>query len=400
MLNPHLASLTAYPCDRLRRLLDRVEPPSGLEPLVLSVGEPRHPPPPMVAEIPGEQAAGWGRYPPIDGTAEFRDAVAGWLSRRYRLPAGLLAPAEQILPVAGSREALYLIAAVALPRRKGKGAPVVLIPNPFYQVYQGAAVMHGAAPVYLDAGPATGFLPDLDAIDPAVLERTALFYLCSPANPQGAVADPGYLHKAIALARRHDFVLVVDECYAEIYDKAPPPGALAACAGLDDEGSGVFANVVVFHSLSKRSSVPGLRSGFVAGDPALIAAFRKLRSFAGASVGLPILAASAALWRDDEHVEANRRLYRAKFDLAERLLAGRFSFYRPPGGFFLWLDVGDGEAAALTLWRDAALRVLPGAYLAQEVGDGANPGWPYVRVALIDNLAATEDALRRVLKTL
>lgn len=400
MLNPHLASLTAYPFDRLRRLLDGIEPPTGLAPLVLSVGEPRHPPPPMVAEILGREAAGWGRYPPIDGTPEFREAVAGWLTRRYGLPEGLLDRDRQILPVAGSREALYLIAGAVLPRRKGGGPPVVLIPNPFYQVYQGAALMHAADAVYLEAGAGTGFLPDLDAIPPDVLERTALFFLCSPANPQGAVADLAYLRRAIALARQHRFVLAVDECYTEIYDRHPPPGALQACAALGDEGSGVFANVIVFHSLSKRSSVPGLRSGFVAGDTALIADFRRLRSFGGASVGLPILAASAALWRDDAHVEANRRLYRAKLDLAERLLAGRFGFYRPAGGFFLWLDVGDGETAALKLWREAAVRVLPGGYLAQADPAGGNSGLPYLRMALIDDLPATEDALRRVLKTL
>jgi succinyldiaminopimelate transaminase len=400
MLNPLLASLTAYPFDRLRRLLDAVEPPVGLAPLVLSVGEPRHPPPPMVAEILGREAAGWGRYPPIDGTPEFREAVAGWLCRRYGLPEGLVEPVRQILPVAGSREALYLVAGATLPRRKAGGPPVVLIPNPFYQVYQGAALMHAAEAVYLEAAADTGFLPDLDAISADVLERTALFFLCSPANPQGAVADLAYLSRAIALARRHRFVLAVDECYTEIYDREPPPGALQACADIGDQGHGAFANVIVFHSLSKRSSVPGLRSGFVAGDPELIGEFRRLRSFGGASVGLPILAASAALWRDDAHVEANRRLYRAKLDLAERLLAGRFGFYRPPGGFFLWLDVGDGEAAALKLWRDAAVRVLPGGYLAQADAAGANSGRPYLRMALIDDLAATEDALRRVLKTL
>jgi N-succinyldiaminopimelate aminotransferase len=358
----------------------------------------------MVAEIVAGEAAGWGRYPPIDGTAEFRMAVAGWLGRRYGLPEGLLDPARQILPVAGSREALYLIAGAALPRRKGGGAPVVLIPNPFYQVYQGAALMHAANAVYLEAGAGTGFLPDLDAIAPDVLERTALFFLCSPANPQGAVADLAYLRRAIALARKHRFVLAVDECYTEIYDRDPPPGALQACAELGggggDGGGGVFANVIVFHSLSKRSSVPGLRSGFVAGDTQLIADFRRLRSFGGASLGLPILAASAALWRDDAHVEANRRLYRAKLDLAERLLAGRFGFYRPAGGFFLWLDVGDGETAALKLWREAAVRVLPGGYLAQADPAGGNCGRPYLRMALIDDLPATEDALRRVLKTL
>ncbi len=400
MLNPRLSALTAYPFDRLRALLDPVAPPADLEPIVLSVGEPRHPPPPLVGEILSEQAASWSRYPPIEGTADFREAVAGWLRRRYGLPAKLVVAAEQILPVAGSREALYLIAAAVLPRTlspgRSGGAPLVLMPNPFYQVYQGAAVMHGGEPVYLDASRHSGFLPALDRIGAATLARTALMYLCSPANPQGVVADLGYLRRAIGLAREHDFILVVDECYAEIFDRDPPPGALQACAEL----GGGFANVIVFHSLSKRSSVPGLRSGFVAGDPTLIAAFRRLRSFAGASVGLPILAASAALWRDDAHVEENRRLYRAKLDLAQSLIGDRFGFYRPAGGFFLWLEVGDGESAALALWRRAALRVLPGAYLAQADENNRNPGAGYIRMALIDSLAITEDALRRLLNVL
>ncbi len=397
MLNPRLSALSDYPFDRLRALLGGVEPPAGVAPLVLSVGEPRHPPPAMVRAAIDENAALWGKYPPIDGTAEFRAAVAGWLDRRYALPAGTIEPDRQILPVAGTREALYLIASVAAARDERGGAPCVLMPNPFYQVYQGAAAMRGAEPVYLEATRANGFLPDLDAIEAGVLARTALMYLCSPANPQGAAAGLDYLSAAIELARRHDFLLVVDECYAEIYDRTPPPGALRACAGL----GGSCANVVVFHSLSKRSSVPGLRSGFVAGDQNVIAAFRKLRDFAGASVGLPILAASAALWRDDAHVEENRRLYRAKFDLAERLLAGRFGFYRPDGGFFLWLDVGCGERAAYELWRRAALRVLPGGYLGRAApGGGANPGAAFIRVALIDDLESTEDALRRLLNVL
>lgn len=395
MLNPRLQALSDYPFDRLRALLGRVEPPAGLAPLVLSVGEPRHPPPPVVREAINGAAALWGRYPPIDGTAEFRQAVAGWLNRRYALPEGLIDADRQILPVAGTREALYLIAAVAIPRDVHGAAPCVLMPNPFYQVYQGAAAMQGGEPVPIEATRANGFLPNLETVDAAVLARTALMYLCSPANPQGAAASLAYLQAAIELARRHDFVLVVDECYAEIYDRRPPAGALQACAAL---GAGC-ENVVVFHSLSKRSSVPGLRSGFVAGDPALIAAFRKLRDFGGASVGLPVLAASAALWRDDTHVEENRRLYRAKFDLAEHLLAGRFDFYRPDGGFFLWLDVGCGERAALELWRRAALRVLPGAYLGRATAQG-NPGAPFIRMALVDSLETTEDALRRLLNVL
>jgi len=395
---PHslLDRLRDYPFDRLRGLLDGIAPPAGLPPLVLSVGEPRHAPPPMVARLLAENAADWGRYPPTEGTADFRAAVAGWLQRRYGLPDGLVDPDLHVLPVAGTREALFLIAQVATGRRRLEGCPLVLMPNPFYQVYFGAAVFARAEPVFLPATRETGFLPDLAAIAPQTLRRTEMLYLCSPSNPQGAVADMAMLRRAIELARAHDFILCVDECYADIWDAAPPTGALAACAALQDG----LANVLVFHSLSKRSSVPGLRSGFVAGDARLIAGFRRLRAFGGAAVPLPVLAASAALWRDDAHAATNRDLYRAKLDLAERILGSRFEFRRPAGGFFLWLDVGDGEQAARALWSEAALRVLPGAYLARNSADGDNPGARYVRIALIDDLPSTEDALRRLRKIL
>jgi N-succinyldiaminopimelate aminotransferase len=388
--NPRLAALSDYPFDRLRALLADLAP--GAPPIVLSVGEPRHAPPPLLKEALAAANDGWGRYPPVEGTAEFRAAACDWLTRRYALPAGFLDPDRHVLPVAGTREGLFTIALAALPERKAGDRPVVLLPNPFYQVYLGAAVIGGAEPVLLPAGRESGFLPDLDAVPAAVLERTAICYLCSPANPQGAVADVAFLERAVALARRHAFLLVVDECYGEIYDVAPPPGALAAAAAAGGGPQGV----VVFHSLSKRSSAPGLRSGFVAGDAEVLAAFRRLRSYGGATLPLPVLAASAALWRDETHVAANRALYRAKFDMAERLLAGRFGFYRPSGGFFLWLDVGDGEAAARTLWRETGVRVLPGAYLARAANGHANPGRAFIRVALVDSLAVTEDALRRL----
>ena len=392
MLNPRLNLLADYPFDRLRALLDGIQPPDGLEPMVLSVGEPRHSPSPLIHEVIAANSGSWGRYPPIDGTPEFRRAVADWLDRRYALPEGLVDADRHILPVAGTREALYLIAAVAIPEVRAGPRPFVLMPNPFYQVYFGAAVMAGAEPLYMPATPETGHLPDLTRLDDATLERTALMYLCSPGNPQGSVADRAYLESAIRLARRFDFVLAVDECYGDIYDRRPPDGALEACAGL---GNGID-NVIVFHSLSKRSSAPGLRSGFVAGDSRLIAAFRRLRSFGGASVPLPVLAASAALWRDDLYPEQNRALYREKLDAAERILGNRFGFYRPQGGFFLWLDVGDGEKAAKKLWAEAALRVLPGAFLAKSDAFGANPGAKYVRIALIDDLPSTQDALGRL----
>lgn len=393
MLNPALDALTDYPFDRLRALLDPIAPPAGLKPMVLSVGEPRHAPPAMVREIIDREHAAWNRYPPVDGTEAFRQAVAQWLTRRFELPHGFVDPGRHVLPVAGTREALFLIASVCVPPAvAGAPPPAVLMPNPFYQVYLAAAALHGAEPVFLPATRETGFLPDLECLPEALLARTAMLYVCSPANPQGAAADLDYLKAAVQLARRHGFTLVVDECYAEIYDQAPPAGVLAACAAL---GEGL-ANVLAFHSLSKRSSVPGLRSGFVAGDARLIAAFRRLRAFAGATLPLPILSASAALWQDEAHVAENRRLYRAKFDLAEQLLAGRFAFYRPAGGFFLWLDVGDGEEAARTLWQRAALRVLPGAYLARPDAASDNPGRRYIRMALIDDPAETEDALRRL----
>jgi N-succinyldiaminopimelate aminotransferase len=332
----------------------------------------------------------------VEGTPEFRQAVVAWLNRRYRLPSAMLDPDRHVLPVAGTREALFLIAAIVVDGSAEAAPPAVVMPNPFYQVYFGAAVMAGAEPCYLPATAETGFLPDLDALPAGVLERMRMIYLCSPANPQGVTLSRDDLAGWIALARSRDALLVVDECYAEIYDTGQPPGALEACAAAGDG----LANVLVFHSLSKRSSVPGLRSGFVAGDARAIDAFRRLRAFGGAAQPLPVLAASAALWRDEAHVAANRALYRRKLDIAERLLSGRFAFYRPPGGFFLWLDVGDGEAAATRLWAEAAVRVLPGSYLAKPDKRFGDPGRRYIRIALIESPAATEDALTRVVSIL
>jgi aspartate/methionine/tyrosine aminotransferase len=256
--------------------------------------------------------------------------------------------------------------------------------------------MSGAEIRYLPCTAEHNFLPDLDALDPATLDRTSLFFLCSPANPQGTVADLAYLKKAIALARRHDFVLVVDECYAEIYDRAPPPGGLEACAALGED----LRNVVVFHSLSKRSSAAGLRSGFVAGDPELIAGFLRLRNYGGTQVPLPLQAAAAALWREETHVEENRAAYRRKFDAAQSVLEGKLGFYRPAGGFFLWLDVGNGEAASVKLWREAAIRTLPGAYVSHAGPGEANPGARFIRIALVHDEQTIAAALERMVRVL
>jgi aspartate/methionine/tyrosine aminotransferase len=275
----------------------------------------------------------------------------------------------------------------------------VLIPNPFYQAYAAAAAASGAEPVFLDSSGATQFLPALDAIDEQLLRRSVALYLCTPSNPQGAVADRSYLAAAIALARRVDFMLFADECYSEIYSDTPPPGALETA--LADNGS--FANVVTFNSLSKRSGLPGLRSGFVAGDPAFIAAFARFRSVACPQVPLPIQHVSVRAWSDEEHVEQGRALYRQNFDIAGDVLQGRYGYRRPQGGFFLWLDMaahGGGEEAVKTLWKGCGVRLLPGKYLARTGASGANPGVNHVRVALVHDSATTGEALGRIVATL
>jgi N-succinyldiaminopimelate aminotransferase len=390
MLNDRLTLLADYPFTRLANLLNTVEP--GGEPLIMSIGEPQHEAPTLVGQVLAEAGRQWSKYPPIAGTPEFRQAVKEWLNRRYALPEGLIEADKQILPVAGTREALFQAALLTVPEAKTGKKPVVLIPNPFYQVYLGGALMAGAEPVLVPAGLKTGFLPDYSALPAEILDRAVLAFICSPANPQGAVADKNYLRRTLALARRHNFVIAADECYSEIYDNQPPPGLLELCA----EDGGSLDNVMIFNSLSKRSSVPGLRSGFVAGDTRLISAFNRLRSYGGAAVPMPILAVSAALWRDETHVVNNRAMYRVKIDIAEKILARRFGFFRPAGGFFLWLNVGDGEQAALEIWRKTGIRVLPGAYLAREGEDGVNPGQPYIRVALVHDTEKTRAALEQL----
>jgi succinyldiaminopimelate transaminase len=399
-LNSDLDSLSDYPFEALRTLLNPVTPRVNDAPILMSVGEPQHQPPALLTETIVKHAHDWNKYPPMAGTPELRQAIADWLTWRYKLPPGVLDIEKNIAALAGTKEGLYLFASVVVPREKRGRQPVVLCPNPYYLVYNGAATMAGAEPVFLDATRDNAFLPDLDAIPKATLERCALFYLCSPSNPQGTIADIDYLKKVIRLAREYDFVLAADECYAELYDTTPPPGALEACAALGSGKNGLFDNVVVFHSLSKRSSAAGLRSGFVAGDPRYVGQFKRLRDFGGCQVPLPIQHAATALWRDETHVIENRALYKRKFDLAEQALGARYGFYRPAGGFFLWLDVGDGEQATLRLWRDAAIRVLPGGYTARAANAGINPGSEYIRVAVVHDAATLDAAFARMRRAL
>lgn len=391
--NPRLDRLAAFPFRRLAAMLRGLEPPPSVEPIDLSIGEPKHAPPSLLAETVAAHAHLWNRYPPPQGTPEFRAACAAWLERRYGLPTGALDSDRQILPVAGTKEALYLVAQLVVDAAAGSRPPLVAMPDPLYAVYYGAAVAAGAEPLCLPATRASGFLPDLGALDAESLRRLALFYLCSPANPQGAVADRDYLARLYRLAREYDFLLAVDECYADIYHDAPPPGALEVVRAIDAD----FRNLLVFHSLSKRSSAPGLRSGFVAGDAEVVGRFLELRAYGAAVQPLPLVAAATRLWQEEGHVEDNRRLYRRKFDLATELLSGRFGFHRPPAGFFLWLEVGDGETFARRAWCESGVKLLPGAYLSATRGSGA-PGAPFVRAALVHAEETVREALERLVR--
>jgi N-succinyldiaminopimelate aminotransferase len=392
LVNDRLYRLTDYPFARLANLLSDLKPGTNQDPLVMSLGEPQHAPPALLDETLRTQAHLWGKYPPLAGTPAFRASAAGWLRRRYGLPEGMIDADRCILPVSGTREALFLVAQLCVPERKNGAVPAVLMPNPFYAAYEGAAVVAGAEPVFLTTSRETRFLPDLDALPAELLDRTALFYLCSPSNPQGMAADAAYLARAIVLARRHGFVLAVDECYAEIYFGDPPAGVLEVAASL----GGDLSNLMVFHSLSKRSSAAGLRSGFVVGDPELISLFARLRSYGHAGMPLPVQAASAALWDEDGHARENREKYRAKFAAAEAELGGRFGFYRPDGGMFLWLEVGDGERATRRLWTEGGIKVLPGGYLTRPEPDGTNTGDPFIRLALVHDAETVSRACARI----
>lgn len=373
------AAMPSSPFTRLRALLD--DTPPGKKPVSLALGEPQHAPPAFVWQALAAAQADYHRYPPIAGSEVWQAAARNWLGRQFRLKADGL----PVLPLNGTREGLFLATQLVPAKTDG----LIALPDPFYQVYAAAAQAVGATPHYLPATKTTGFLPDLQALTPGVLSRLRALYLCTPANPQGAVASSAYLRQALDLAVAHDFILLVDECYGEIYDKTPPPSMLQVMA----EGAHEQPPVLVFHSLSKRSNLPGLRSGLVTGGDRLMQDFAALRQVAGPQCPLPAQAAAALAWDDDAHVEENRALYRAKFDAAEKILAGHFDFYRPAAGFFLWLNVGDGEKAAAKLWREEGLRVLPGAYLA---GGDASLARPYIRVALVAPLAETEDALARL----
>ena len=379
------SNLPEYAFPRLRALLDAHAP--GGEVLHMSIGEPRHDWPAFVIETISREAAGFGKYPPNEGTPELLHAITDWLKRRF----GVDLPPAQVMALNGTREGLYNAVMALCPETKAGRKPLILTPNPFYQVYAVGALSAGAEPVYVSATAETGHLPDFASLSPDVLDRVAITFICSPSNPPGAVASREYWRELLALAEKHDFRVFADECYSEVYRGEAPVGALqiATEVGVDPE------RVVIFHSLSKRSNLPGLRSGFVAGGPESMRRIRQLRNYAGAPLPLPLQRAAEKVWADEAHVEASRARYVAKYEIADRVFAGVDGCAAPDAGFFLWLPVEDGEAAAIRIWRETGVRVLPGAYLSREV-DGANPGQGYIRVALVADEQETERGLEAI----
>lgn len=377
------SSLPEHAFARLRGLLD-AHPPGGA-PVTLTIGEPRHEMPGFLGKLLAAGLEGFGRYPPNEGSPGLLSAISGWIARRH----GADVPPGRLMALNGSREGLFNACLALCPVQKGGQRPVVLMPNPFYHVYAAAALAAGAEPVFVRAAGETGFLPDYAALPAALLDRTAVAYVGSPSNPQGAIAPREWLADLLALAEKHDFRVFSDECYSELWREAPPAGLLDVGRDADPE------RIVVFNSLSKRSNLPGLRSGFVAAGPGAIARIRNLRAYGGAPLPLPLQAVAEAAWGDEAHVEASRRRYQEKYRMAGEIFDGAPGFRLPDGGMFLWLGVRDGEEAALRLWREAGLRVLPGAYLAREVA-GRNPGRARIRVALV----APEEELGRALTLL
>ncbi len=383
------------PFTRLRRLLEGIEP--GISPPIeMMVGEPREVMPSFVPDRMVEARETLAKYPPIRTSEELRKTIGAWIERRYGI-AGSIDALRNVHPLNGSREGLFFAILPAVGRKVVEGRPVVLLPNPMYHAYLGATYAANCEPVFLDATAETGFLPDLDELErqPEILARTVAFYLCSPANPQGAVASPDYIRKALALARQYNFMLFFDECYSEIYTQEPPIGGLQVAAGTP-EG---FKNIVVFNSLSKRSNLPGLRSGFAAGDADFLEIFAEIRNLTAPQMPGVVQHASVAVWSEEQHVGVIRQAYRAKFDVCDEVLKGKFGYKRPAGGFFLWLDMshlGGSVPATVTLWKRCGVKVVPGAYLAQPNARGVNPAEQYIRVALVHDVATIREALQRI----
>jgi N-succinyldiaminopimelate aminotransferase len=391
-MNPGFEPLHPYPFEKLNKLNAGIEPDKNYAPILLSIGEPKHATPQFILDAVCSAVRGFANYPTIVGSLELRDAISNWLIRRFKLPSDSLKPDKHVLPVNGTREALFAIAQCLIdPAQK----PFVVMPNPFYQIYEGAALLAGAKPYYLNTTDRTSFMLDFDSVDASVWKKCQLIYLCSPGNPTGAVLSKSLLQRLIELSNKYDFVICSDECYSEIYpDEAnPPTGLLQAAAAAGDDS---FKNCLVFHSLSKRSNVPGMRSGFVAGDARLIERFRLYRTYHGCSMPPPIQSATIAAWQDEKHVIENRALYRRKFDRVLEILTPVINVTRPNGAFYLWPEtpISDTEFAR-ELYRRFNVTVLPGSYLSRE-NNGENPGANRLRIAVVASEAECVDAAQRI----
>ena len=391
-MNPRLRQLRPYPFERLRALLADATPPAGMRHIPLSIGEPKHAPPAFIGEALTRALDTLGSYPLAAGLPELRAVIARWLETRFGLPSGSVDAAAMVLPVNGTREGLFAFVQAVVD--SSRPAPAVLMPNPFYQIYEGAALLAGAEPVYLNCDRELRYLPNLDEVDAALWDRCQVLFLCSPGNPTGAVMREAYLRRALELSAQHGFVIASDECYSEIYpDEAqPPPGLLQVAHAM---GHSTFERCVVFHSLSKRSSVPGLRSGFAAGDARILDGFRLYRTYHGCAVPVHTQLASIPAWQDEAHVRENRRLYREKFTAVVPMLREVLDVELPDGAFYLWLEVGDDEAFARGLFEQQHVTVLPGSYLARDT-PGGNPGRGRVRISLVASVDDCVEAARRI----
>ncbi|MFL1560192.1 succinyldiaminopimelate transaminase [Pseudomonas sp. O64] len=391
-MNNALNQLLPYPFEKLRALLGSVTPNPDKRPIALSIGEPKHKSPAFVAQALSNNLDQMAVYPTTLGIPALREAIGAWCERRFNVPKGWLDPARNILPVNGTREALFAFTQTVVNRSDDA---LVVSPNPFYQIYEGAAFLAGATPHYLPCLDANGFNPDFDAVSPDTWKRCQILFLCSPGNPTGALIPVDTLKKLIALADEYDFVIAADECYSELYfdEQTPPPGLLSACVEL---GRQDFKRCVVFHSLSKRSNLPGLRSGFVAGDADILKAFLLYRTYHGCAMPVQTQLASIAAWQDEAHVLANRDLYREKFDAVLAILKPVLDVQSPDGGFYLWPNVnGDDAAFCRDLFVEEHVTVVPGSYLSREA-DGVNPGAGRVRMALVAPLAECVEAAERI----
>ena len=398
-MNPHLDKLHPYPFEKLRQLFAGATPNPDYAPISLGIGEPKHPTPAFIQKALMHSVQGLANYPSTLGTDALRAAIASWIEHRYGVPA--LDPATQVLPVNGSREALFGIAQCVVDA--AQPAPLVMCPNPFYQIYEGAAFLAGAEPYFVNSEPGRNFACDYASVPPDVWPRVQLLYLCSPGNPTGATLALDDWKQLFALADEHGFVIAADECYSEIYHGSVAPlGALEAAHQLGRSGGArPYANLIVFSSLSKRSNVPGMRSGFVAGDPVVIKKFLLYRTYCGGAMSPPVQAASIAAWSDEAHVQENRAKYREKFKLVTPMLKKVMDVELPDAGFYLWADVRrsgltDTEFAR-RLYVDYNVTVLPGSYLAREA-HGINPGRNRIRMALVAEVDEGVEAAQRIVQ--